>query len=370
MRILHICTEKSWRGGENQIRLLIEGSEPLGVRNFVAVPEGGRSFEKFSALMGDPEHVVPLASKNAWNPVSISRLVRFCRRQKIDILDAQGSGGLGLALWVRQFIPSLKIVAHRRVDLAVARNFLSKKKYLSPRIDRFVAISHRIRSTLRECGIDESRVSVVPSAVDERVYRNIDPAFERSQLLKRFSLPADTVLIGNASALVPTKGNQFLISALPQITASASHPVHLLLAGEGSQKQALEDSVREAGLQARVSFLGHIDAVPNFLAGLDIMAMPSMTEGLGTITLDAILADTAVAASDVGGIPEIVRHEETGLLFPVGDVDKLAASVVRLAEDAALRERLKRQALAHVRQSFSLETMVRGNFKIYQALMA
>jgi glycosyltransferase involved in cell wall biosynthesis len=365
MKVLHICTEKSWRGGENQIRLLIEGSRALGVENFVAVPAGGRSFDKFSSFV----KTLSLASKGGSNPISIWRLVQFCRAEGIEIVDAQGSGGLSLALWVKKFVPSIKVVAHRRVDIAVAKDFFSRRKYLSPHIAHFVAISQKIKKTLIECGVVGDQVSVVPSAVDSKVYSHIDAAAERAKLLKRFNLSDNTVLVGNASALVPTKGNQFLIFALPEVLKKIERPIHVLLAGEGEQRAELEAFVREAGLQDRVTFLGHIDAVPNFLAGLDVMVMPTMSEGLGTIILDAICAGTVVMASDVGGVPEIIVHGETGLLFPVGDVEALKINLIRLIEDQALRTRLNGQAAKHVAQNFSLESMIQGNVAIYKALM-
>jgi L-malate glycosyltransferase len=366
MRVLHICTEKSWRGGENQIRLFIEGSQRLGIENFVAVPAGGRSYDKFSQFVP----TVALQSKASWNPVSVFRLVKFCRDNQIQILDAQGSGGLGLALWVQKFLPSLKVVAHRRVDIEVAKDYFSRRKYLSTAISRFIAISKKIKTTLVECGVPTERVGIVPSAVDPAAYSNIDPLAERQKLLLKYNLAPHTVLVGNASALVRTKGNQFLVFALPEILKKVSKPVHVLLAGEGAERVELESFVREAGLQDKVSFLGHIDNVPNFLAGLDIMVMPSLTEGLGTIILDAICAGTVVTASDVGGIPEIIIHNETGLLFPPEDADLVAVNTIRLIEDEALRARLLASAKIHVAQNFSLERMIQGNIENYKNIIS
>lgn len=365
MRVLHICTEKSWRGGENQIRLFIEGSSSLGVENFVAVPLGGRSYEKFSKMVP----TLALQSKASWNPISIFRLVRFCREKNIQILDAQGSGGLSLALWVQKFLPHLKIVAHRRVDIPVAQDYFSKRKYLSPAISRFVAISQKIKKTLVACGVPDHHVMVIPSAVDPKAYEHIDGEAEKKRLLEKYQLPQNAVLVGNASALVRTKGNQFLVFALPEILKKVSKPVHVFLAGEGEQRAELETYVREAGLHEHVTFLGHIDQVPQFLAALDIMVMPSLTEGLGTIILDAICAGTTVTASEVGGIPEIIKHGETGLLFPPEDADSIVVNTVRLVEDSELRERLKKNAQAHVQQNFSLDHMIRGNVAIYRDLV-
>ena len=102
MRVLHICTEKSWRGGENQIRLFIEGSFRFGVVNFVAIPRSGRGYPKFLKIV----ETLGLSSSSAYSPVSIYQLVQFCKKNQIEVLDGQGSGGLSLALWVKKFLPT------------------------------------------------------------------------------------------------------------------------------------------------------------------------------------------------------------------------------------------------------------------------
>lgn len=361
MRVLHICTEKTWRGGENQIRLFIEGSYRLGVVNFAAVPSAGRAYPRFLKLV----ETLALPSSSAYDPRSIWKLVRFCKKNDIEVLDGQGSGGLSLALAVKRFLPHLKLVTHRRVDDRVAQNFRSRRKYLSPLINKTVAISQNIKNVLIDCGFDASSIAVVPSAVDATVYQNLDRSWARRDWLKVAGWPDSAFIIGCASALVPAKGHDSLFQAFAPLIQS--HPdAYLLLAGEGSHRTVLEGIVKALKIEHRVRFLGHIENVPEFLSALDLMVMPSLNEGLGTIVLDAMSAGTPVIGSTAGGIPEMVLHRNTGLIFEAGNSRALKTEL-----DWALAHRENLQdfvnsAHAHIKQHFSLEAMVAGNVAVYK----
>jgi L-malate glycosyltransferase len=365
MRVLHICTEKSWRGGENQIRLFIEGSFRFGVVNFVAVPKSGRSYPKFLKLVD----TLGLSSSSAYSPFSIYQIVQFCKKNQIEVLDGQGSGGLGLALWVKKFLPHLKLITHRRVDDKVAQNAHSKRKYLSPAINHTVAISQNIKSVLIECGFKPESVTVVPSAVDAEIYKNLNREWSKQKLIKQFQLSEDTFLIGCASALVKVKGHVSLIDAYKEVLKS-NPKLHLLLAGEGVFRPELEAYIQAQGLKEKVTFLGHIDNVPEFLCGLDLMVMPSLVEGLGTIVLDAISSGTPVIGSRAGGIPEMIIHEKTGLSFEPGQAQDLELNLRRIITDSSLRNQLLKNAQNHIAQNFSLENMVKGNIQVYKKVLS
>jgi glycosyltransferase involved in cell wall biosynthesis len=108
--------------------------------------------------------------------------------------------------------------------------------------------------------------------------------------------------------------------------------------------------------------------VLSILKGFDLFVMPSVTEGLGTSLLDAMACARPIVASRVGGIPEVVRHGETGLLVPPKDSRDLAASIIRLLLDPALASRFAEAGLSRVRQKFSLERMVSGTLEVYARL--
>src|SRR5262249_28838538 len=123
------------------------------------------------------------------------------------------------------------------------------------------------------------------------------------------------------------------------------------------------------GLEHDVTFLGFIDRIPAFLSALDVLAVPSRFEGLGTIILEGLAAGCAVAATDVGGIPEMIRPGVTGLLTPVEDAPRLAANLAALTRDPGLARRLVEGGRTLVAQAFSVGAMVGGNLDVYRQVL-
>lgn len=125
---------------------------------------------------------------------------------------------------------------------------------------------------------------------------------------------------------------------------------------------------RDLNLQQKIIFTGFIRNVPQFLTALDILAVPSNNEGLGTVILDGFLASCAVVGSEVGGIPEIVIPRKTGLLQKVGDYTGLADNLNFLMDHPDKRVEWAETGRQYVKSEFSLDSMVQGNLKIYQEL--
>jgi len=377
MRILHIGNEMSWRGGENQIRLLIEGlRKNSSAECFVAYPRESRGFSKFSELVkvGGPIGVLGLPSRRAFDPRNVSQLVAWCDKYKIDILDAQSSGGMSLALKVKKKRPNLKVVVHRRVDNAIKKTWFTRRKYLSDSVDKFVCISKAISQIVKDYGVNENKIAVIESAVEETPYLRLREGdlVSQKQLAKRnfvgASDPHDIVWFGNASAFTSQKGHDTLIRACAKLR---DQNLRFLcwLAGDGPLLAATKRQVDDFDLASHVRFIGHTNKVSELLMALDILAVPSNNEGLGTILLEGAFAGCALVGSSVGGIPEIIIDQKTGYLVPPRDSDKLAEALGDLMADSGLRQKLNLAARAHVRENFSVEHMVRGNQKVYQSLL-
>jgi glycosyltransferase involved in cell wall biosynthesis len=142
--------------------------------------------------------------------------------------------------------------------------------------------------------------------------------------------------------LVPQKGFDVLLRAFAEAVRRDGFGQDLLLAGDGSERRRLEAIVDDLGLQGRVHLIGPADRAlaVSLLNGCSFAVVPSRSEPLGIVTLEAMAAGKAVIASAVGGIPEIVRHEHNGLLVSAEDVQELAAALTRLASDEQLAKRL------------------------------
>lgn len=364
IRLLHLGTEYTWRGGENQARLLIDGLRGQVEEQFGGTPEKSVAYleKRWNCeLLG-------LHSGNAYDPIAISQLIKFCRRNRVSIIDAHTAKAHSLAINAAPFLPETKIVVHRRVDNVPQNNFFTRRKYFHKRVDHFTAISHFIREVLIKYGVPQSKISVARSAVRPEIYEKISRKNSKEILLGRYNLPAHHTLIGNASALTSQKGHETLIRAIKKLETKNSD-FSVLIAGDGNQRESLLSLTRQLKLEKRICFTGFIHNVPEFLAGLDILAVPSNNEGLGTVILDGVLAGCAVIGSRVGGIPEIITHEKTGLLEEVGDYEKLADNLLALVQNPQMRDQLSQNAKAWVIQEFGLNAMVQGNLSVYKKVL-
>ncbi|MFW7381437.1 MAG: glycosyltransferase family 4 protein [Oligoflexus sp.] len=363
LKVLHIDTELTWRGGENQVRLLMEGGKEEA-EWFLAAPRESAIAQRLSALAS----LFPLERPTLqWLP-AMPRLARFCREQGINIVDCQSSKAHSIGLILKRLVPSLKLVVHRRVDFLPAKGMWSRRKYLHPSVDAYIAISQAIAEILVRAGIPKQKIHVVRSAVDPKVFTQVNRRKIRPSVCTELGfVDHSRPIIINVAYHTPQKGQETLIYALSHLK-KMGHKFYAIFAGEGPLTKHLMELSQKLGCESELRFLGIRKDVPRLLAASDICAMPSRYEGLGTSILDAIHAGCAVAATRVGGIPEMIQHGHTGLLSEVEDDHGLAANLAILIDQDEKRQFFSETAKKHISQLFSLDSMVEGNLAVYRQL--
>jgi L-malate glycosyltransferase len=361
IRVLHINTESGWRGGENQLRLFLENADRNVIENHVAALENEPAIDRFGA------HAKTLPLKKQFILSMASVISKYCQKNNIDVIDAQTSKAHTLGLLIKRKNPHIKLLVHRRVDNLPSKGMLSKWKYRTAKVDQYVAISYAIKNILIGQGVSSNRITVIPSAISSAPYKELVKETEKSQLARTFSLNTDTPFIGNASALSNQKGYDTLIRAM-RILKNDGVNVHCFIAGDGEKRTELESLRMELDLDQDVTFLGFIKEVPMFLTALDVLTVPSNNEGLGTIILDGTYAGCPVIASEVGGIPEMIKHQETGLLVPPNEPQRLADAIRVLIGDKEMQLRLNKNARELIEKNFSLNHMVSENSNLLTGL--
>ena len=364
INVLQLDTEKTWRGGENQMRLLCEGLADSRYMCHLALDPRGEAYQRLK----NSYPVLPVKMSGGFDLLAAWKIAQYCSSNDIRIIDAQTSNAHSLALLVKTIMSKLKVVVHRRVDYIPKQNWITKKKYYSKSVDYYVAISRMIGIILSEYGIEKDKLGVVPSAVDPAVYLEIDREAARRALCIELNIDANSILLGNASAMTSQKGYDVLLRAL-HILSKSGKKFHCVIAGDGPLRGSLEAMRTEFGLESSLTFLGWIKKVPEFLSALDILVMPSNYEGLGTLILDATYAGCVIIASNAGGIPEMIEHRKGGLISPVGDHQLLAKHIVEAIESPELCRQYIQYAQSHIRAHFSLAAMVRGNERIYDTVL-
>ena len=204
---------------------------------------------------------------------------------------------------------------------------------LTPQMDHLIAVSRAIVRKIEDEGRDGAPVSLIYNGVDLTRYAEPDIC---GTLHEEFPIPLGAPIVGVVARLEPEKGHPTLIDAWPAVLAAVPN-AHLLIVGEGSTREALEEQVAALGIGASVTFTGRRDDVPAVTAALDVAVLPSYREAQGLSILEAMALYRPVVASAVGGIPEMIEHGRTGLLVPPRDPAALAASIVRLLGRPPLR---------------------------------
>lgn len=362
--VLHLLTERTWRGGENQVRLLLKGGLKDASWHIVCPPNSEaakRLTGLASMLLLDTRSFIEM-------PRAIWILHHYCRKHDIQIIDCHSSKAHSLGLILKRLNPHLKLVIHRRVDYPPKADFRSRVKYHSNYIDQYITISHAIAAILMKAGVPSNKITTVRSAVDPEPFLREDKVKAKKAIAEELRLKKHVPLILNVAYHTDQKGMPTLIQAL-SILKKQNKDFICLLAGYGHLTEELKQNSKQLDLECNIHFLGIRNDIPKLLAAADIFAFPSNKEGLGTSLLDAGLSRCAVAATNVGGIPEIIQHEVTGLLSEVGDAPSHAANLKRLIDNEDLRQNLSEALQRHVLKEFSWEKMVQGNLSVYSDLL-
>jgi glycosyltransferase involved in cell wall biosynthesis len=227
------------------------------------------------------------------------------------------------------------------------------------RAARIVSVSDAIRRRLIEIDrLPGSRIEVIRNALPtfSRLGTETEPPLAKA--------PGET-WIGVVARLQPEKGvADFMYAA--SLIASRREDVRFLIAGDGPDRQELDALAARLGVQHQVRFLGYRTDVPQLLQVLDMLVVPSLSEGTPLVVLEAMQAGVPIVATRAGGIPEQVRHDQEALLVHVGQSDALAVAVLRLLDAPALARRLCDAACFRVATVFDHATMVRRTIAVYE----
>lgn len=269
---------------------------------------------------------------------------------KADIVHAHEAKAVHWACW-HHLTRRVPYLLTRRVDTSVREKFINRLCY--SRAARRVAISRIIQKHLEDKAW--GNVDLIPSAMAGLAHSPEKTAAFRRQYSGRF-------LVGHAGALVDRhKGQRVLLEAARKLVTRYPD-MHFIFFGQGGDEAALK---RESQGMNNVTWMGFKENIGDYLAGLDVFAFPSRNEGLGSVLLDVMDLGVPVVASEVGGIPDIILHEKTGLLVPNGDAGALADALARLYASSKLRVALSGSAKQKLTR-YSVEVMAESYLELYK----
>jgi glycosyltransferase involved in cell wall biosynthesis len=355
---LHIDTARTWRGGQNQVLLTVNGLRSIGQRaSLVAHPDG-----ELRRRVEEGLDLVPIAPRAEMDLSAAWRLSRALKRLMPDVVHAHDAhatamASLALSLGAPAQVPAL--VVSRRVDFHLKQNAFSRWKHRQ--VDCFIAASDAIRRMLIADGVPAERAVTVHEGIDLEHVR----AAPLVDVHQAFWLPHHAPVVGNVAALVPHKGQRHLIEAA-RLVIRAIPDARFLILGEGERRDSLERLIRDHHLEKHVLLPGFRTDVLGCIKAFDLYVTSSVSEGLGTSLLDAMACSRAVVGTRAGGIPEIIEDGRTGVLVEPRDHAALASQIVRLLNDPELRRRMGAAGLARVAERFTVERMVAETAAVYE----
>jgi glycosyltransferase involved in cell wall biosynthesis len=373
IKILHVETGRSLYGGALQVKYLLEGLVGHGISNLLVCPVNAAIAGAASA--DAVVYETPFAGDMDFR--LLGGIVRILRQERPDLVHVHSRRGADIHAGLAARFCGIPAILTRRVDNPEPAFLGERGRSLSVFAEfkyglyrRIVAISHGIEQVLLNEGIPAAKLVCVPSAVDTRLYAPCGDGIEteRAWFLQTFGLTAGHIPIGMSAQFIERKGHRYLVEAA-SLLVSDLPTLRFLLFGKGALEEEIKRLVQARGLQEYFIFAGFRGDLPRILPHLAMLVHPALMEGLGVSLLQAASCGVPIVACRAGGIPEVVQHGTTGLLVTPGDVNELCQAIRILVQQPEMRLKMGRAGRRLVCEGFSIERMVLGNLRVYEAVL-
>lgn len=368
LKILQISSAQSLGGGERHLADLANGLATRGHEVRVALRQNSPLISELKKI--PRENITTLPLRNAFDAKSARDLSQLVRRNQVQIVHAHMARDYPPAAYAVRVNKDARLIVTRHVLFPLNR----LHRITLSRAERIIAVSQAVASQLRADRIvPEEKISIVQNGIDSDKFRKAKEEFSRQEFLHSWRLPGDSVLVGTVGELTPLKGQEEFLHAAARVLDYYPN-AYFFIAGIGSSRESkyrklLEHLIDKLNLLERVRLVGWLDDVAQLYCALDVFVSASHTESFGLAIAEAMASSKAVVATETAGAREIIRAGETGLLVPVGDVDKLAEAVLMLLKENEKRIRIGAAAQRAVAAHFSLERMIDETERIYSDVL-
>jgi glycosyltransferase involved in cell wall biosynthesis len=358
-RILHSESSMGWGGQEVRVFAELEWMRAHG--HWVALaahPDSQIAGRARDA--GMTFHA--LRTHKALLPFEVARLAAWLLAQRVQIVNTHSSNDGWLA-GLSARLSGARLIRSRHIEVDYPNRFWSGFAFRTlPH--HVITTSQRIADRLvDELGVQRARVDCIATGVDLGKF----DATAKGTLREELNVPPGVPLVGMISVLRSWKGHLTLLEATAMLRKT--RPIHLAIAGEGPMRRDLPREIERLGLTDCVTLLGHRTDVPNLLASLDVLVLPSYAhEGIPQIILQAQAMARPIVATRIGGIPEVVENNVTGLLVEPKEAAALAAKISALLVDRSLADRLRHAGRAQIEAKYSLDAMGERLLALYEKL--
>lgn len=297
----------------------------------------------------------------------IGRLAKVLKQEEVTVVHTHSLDPMLYAGWAAWF-RSVAVRIHTQHDIWLRTyNWKDRLKFrvASLFFHKIVGVSQDTTRTFGQYGISSTQGLTILNGVEEKKFSRTHNGKSSPVLKAPDSRNRREWRVGTVARLSPEKGIHHLLHA-HSILQARGHALRLVLVGDGPQRGELEALAEELEISSSVEFLGYQENVETFLSTFDFFVLPSLTEGIPLSLLEAMANGLPVVATNVGGIPEIVVHQESGLLVPPGQPEALAHALSQLIQEPGEANRMAGNAEDRIRERFGMTAMSEAYHYLYQ----
>lgn len=367
MNIAHFETSMDWGGQELRIVEQTEWLNRHGYPTWIIARPG-------SAILAKAQEknlpTFAIRVRGSLHPQTLAPLLKFIRAQQIALLDCHGSRDAVYGALVK-VLTGVKVIRSRHVTDPIKINGLHGLVWKHGN-HGIITTAKKIQDMLETLGIpNQGKTLVAPAGVDPVRF---SPHHDTATLRAKLGITTDSIVVANIGMIRPDKGQNYYIEACKQLLDQGL-PLTCIQVGESTNQTAEFKqhvlNLAQPYLGKQIRFLGYHNDIENYLALADIVVIASVaTEAQTRLVSQAFLMKKNIVATTTGGLPEMIDHEQTGLLCPAHDSRALANAIQRLLEEPHLRASLRENAYEHAQKYMTFDHMMKEMVAFYQATLA
>ncbi len=348
MRIIHTEWSDGMGGQEKRVLAECKGLAERGHYVELACREHSR-IKIEAERLGIRVHILPF--RRLYDVASMISLYRIIKRGRFDVVNTHS----GVDSWIGGIAAKLAgvplLVRTRHLNIPLKRSILNFVHYLP---DFYITCGENMRDNLiYNCGFPSEKVVSIPTGVGQRFF---DVSRDKDNAAKH-GLSSCCPIITNVGILRSVKGHEITFQSVKSVI-NTFPDAKFLIVGDGPARARLEDLVDSLGIRKSVVFAGFLNDIHEIYSFSDVVVLSSWSEGLPQSLLQAMAAGVPVVATRVGGVPEVIIPEKTGLLVEPGDHEGLAGSIIRILQDSDLKERMVNEAKELVQSGYTESIML------------
>ncbi|MGZ4897245.1 MAG: glycosyltransferase family 4 protein [Candidatus Angelobacter sp.] len=364
VKVLQLISSGGYYGAENMLLNLCASQEKAGCQNslllFYNVHAPNVEFYERARRRGLSVRMVHCQGRADWR--AVRQIEEYVQEDGIDLLHTHGyKADLYGYVAARRSHKPVVATCHNWVGGTAALGIYNHLDRMAlKRFNALAAVSDAVAQRLLDSGVPARKIKTIANGID------VEP-FERAQPLPPPTFDRDKV-VGMVARLDLQKGFEYLLRAVREL-CGVFRELKVVIVGEGPDRKAIEDMIRQYGLQSTVILAGKQSDMPGVYAAMDIFVLPSLNEGLPMTILEAMAASKPVIATKVGAIPTLIRNGETGLLVEARDTDGLRKAIARLLSDPDLCRRMGAEGHDWVSRNYTSEAMALKYRQMYEEVL-